>query len=323
MTREDAERPRSEDRGDGFEARLRRILEERYHHRHPFNVRMHAGDLSRDEIRTWVRNRYYYQTRIPIKDGLILSKSSDPGFRREWIRRIQDHDGDRSGQGGLARWLALAEAVGLERAEVEDTRRVLPGVRRACDDYVAFVQSHDLLESVASSLTELAAARLMAERVEAFERHYPWVEPDGLAYFRSRTLQARRDSEEGLRFVLREARSPDDQERCLRALETKCEILARLLDAVEAAHARPRIARRAKLREETDSTLLVLPERAVRLSPSGREILDLCDGTRSALQVAAELERRHPEEEGVADDAHDFLAEMERLGVLERAPAGP
>ena len=82
-----------------LKARLEAVLDERYHHRHPFNLRMHAGELSREEIRTWVRNRYYYQTRIPIKDGLILAKAQDPAFRREWVRRIHDHDGEDAGQG--------------------------------------------------------------------------------------------------------------------------------------------------------------------------------------------------------------------------------
>ena len=51
-----------------FEARLRAIGAERYHHRHPFNLRMHAGTLTRDGAASWVANRYYYQTRIPLKD---------------------------------------------------------------------------------------------------------------------------------------------------------------------------------------------------------------------------------------------------------------
>jgi pyrroloquinoline-quinone synthase len=306
---------------DAFEARIRRLLDERYHHRHPFHLRMYAGELTHEELRTWVRNRYYYQTRIPIKDGMILAKSRDPGFRRQWIRRIHDHDGSRPGEGGLSLWLELAEAVGLDRAEVEATRDVLPGVRRTCDDYVRFVESHDLLESVASSLTELSAADFMARRVEAFEQHYPWIATRGLDYFRSRTQQARRDAEEGLRFVREEARTRRDQERCLAALATKCDILWRLLDAVDAAHARPHLARGARLRREGGDSLVLLPERAVRLSPSGSEILELCDGERSALEIAEVLCARHPEEDGVADDAHDFLAEMRRLGVLEAGAA--
>ena len=308
--------------GDGFEARLRRIGEERYHHRHPFNLRMHAGELTREEIQTWVRNRYYYQTRIPLKDGLILAKSSDPAFRRGWVQRIRDHDGDEKSRGGLVLWLELAEAVGLERSDVESLADVLPGVRAACDDYVRFVDSHDLLESVASSLTELFAGDIMATRILAFEKHYPWVDTAGLRYFRSRTQQAPRDAAEGLRFVLAHARTPEDQERCTAALERKCEILWRLLDAIEAAHERPRLSPHAQLREEAGQLLVVLPERLVKPSPSGREILALCDGERSAVAIAGELRRRHPEVEGLAGDVHEFLASMQRLGVLAPA-AGP
>lgn len=303
-----------------FEARLRRIGEQRYHHLHPFNLRMHAGLLSREEIRTWVRNRYYYQTRIPIKDGLILSKAADPDFRRGWVQRIRDHDGDEKGKGGLDLWLALAEAVGLERRDVESLADVLPGVRATCDDYVRFVESHDLLESVASSLTELFAGDIMQSRIQAFERHYPWVDTAGLRYFRSRTQQAPRDAAEGLRFVLEHAVTPEDQERCAAALERKCEILWRLLDAIEEGHARPRLSPHALLRDEAGELLVVLPERAVKPSASGREILALCDGERSAVAIAKELRQRHPDVDGIAGDVYEFLANMEKLGVL--APRG-
>jgi len=300
-------------------ARLRRVLDERYHHRHPFNLRMHEGRLSPDELRTWVRNRYYYQTRIPIKDGLILAKSSDPSFRRGWVRRIHDHDGEKAGTGGLELWLRLAEAVGLDRAEVAGLRRVLPGVRDACDDYVRFVESHDLLTSVASSLTELAAGEIMKVRIAAFEQHYRWVEPEGLAYFLGRTRQAPADAAEGMAFVLENARSPEDEDRCVAALERKCEILWRLLDAVEAAHATPALSAAAKLRRDPvgAGTLAVLPERAVRLNETGREVLALCDGRRTAEEIASELARLHPDAEGVWSEVHAFLGEMTRLAVVE------
>jgi pyrroloquinoline-quinone synthase len=304
---------------DELEARLRAIGAERYHDKHPFNLRMHQGMLRPDEIRTWVRNRYYYQTRIPLKDGTILTKSEDPAFRREWIRRIHDHDGRAPGEGGLELWLALAEAVGLDRAEVASCRRVLPGVREACDDYVRFVESNDLLASVASSLTELFAGDIMQVRIAAFEKHYPWIGEAGLRYFRSRTVQAPRDAEQGLRFVREHACSEQEQARCLAALERKCEILWRLLDAVDAAGRRPRLAPAAELRRDPieGRSLVVLPERAVKLEPSALEILELCDGERSADAVAEELHRRHPDEPELEADVHDFLAAMERLGVLE------
>jgi pyrroloquinoline-quinone synthase len=306
-----------------FEQQLRRVGEQRYHDKHPFNLRMHDGTLTREELQTWVRNRYYYQTRIPVKDGLILAKASDPAFRRGWVQRLHDHDGREPGEGGLERWLDLAQAVGLERAEVVGLRSVLPGVRAACDDYVAFVESNDLLASVAASLTELFAGDIMRRRIAAFERHYAWVQTEGLRYFQNRTQQAPRDAAFGLGFVLAHARSPEDQTRCVAALERKCQILWRLLDAVEAAGRRPRFSRHAQLRIEGaahDQALVVLPERAVRLNASGREILELCDGSRSAGAIARALGLRHPEIEQVESDVHHFLERMEQVGVLEVAP---
>jgi len=305
-----------------FEARLRGVGEAQYHDSHPFNLRMHAGTLRPDELRCWVLNRYYYQTRIPLKDANILTKAADAPFRREWIQRIHDHDGDQSHAGGLELWLQLAEAVGLDRSEVQSLQRVVPGVRVACDAYVEFVAGHDLLESVASSLTEMFAGGIMARRITAFEKHYPWVKAEGLRYFHSRTVIAPRDSAFGLEFVLEHALTPKDQQRCVAALERKCEILWSLLDAVEQANRRPKLTSAVDLRKDPGDParwLAVLPERALRLNASSHEILTLCDGERSRDEIATELWRRHPEADGVVDEVHQFLAELSRQGAIRDA----
>ncbi len=174
-----------------FIARLRDEGARRYHDHHRYHVLMHEGRLTRTQLQQWVLNRYYYQTRIPIKDALILAKSEDPDFRRMWIHRLHDHDGSTPGEGGLAMWLRLAAGVGLDPAHVESCRAVLPGVRFACDAYVEFVRERSLLEAVASSLTEFFAPDLMSRRIAAWERHYPWVDPQMLAYFRTRVTRAR------------------------------------------------------------------------------------------------------------------------------------
>jgi pyrroloquinoline-quinone synthase len=299
----------------GIEARLRKLLDERYHHRHPFNVRMHEGTLTREELRTWIRNRYYYQTRIPMKDSAILTKTEDPNFRRNWVRRVRDHDGDEKSAGGLELWLRLGDGVGLDREEVASLRNVLPGVRRACDAYVAFVNSHELLESVASSLTELYAGTLMGERIKAFEKHYDWIAPDALAYFRSRTNQAPRDAQEGLEYVNSHAKTEAQQEACVAALTRKCEILWQLLDAVEWAHHRPKLSSRARLREQEN--LIVLPERAVEINATGREVIDLCDGTRTVNRIAECCRELHPDAPQVEAEVYDFLEGAETAGALE------
>lgn len=218
-------------------ARLRAEGARRYHDSHPFHVRMHEGRLTRAELRRWTVNRFYYQTRIPIKDAIILSKSEDPAFRRAWIRRIQDHDGEDPSSGGLALWLRLAEGLGLDRDEVASCAHVLPGVRFACDAYVTLCRESPLVVAVASSLTEMFAPDLMSRRIAAWERHYPWVDSDALAYFRARVSRARRDGEEGLAFVVARATTREVQEACVGALVRKTEILWHLVDCVDTAAA--------------------------------------------------------------------------------------
>ncbi|WP_442816880.1 pyrroloquinoline-quinone synthase PqqC [Streptomyces sp. NBC_01445] len=225
-----------------LEERLRTLATANYHDHHPFNQRMHRGDLSRDEMRTWVANRFYYQCNIPIKDAFILAKLGTLAHRRSWIRRIQDHDGasDTSSgaspsDSGIERWLRLGEAVGLARHELSDHRRLLPGVRLAVDSYVTFCRDRSTLEAVASSLTELCAPSIMLTRLETFPVHYPWIAAEGLSYFRGRVPQGRRDGSEALTWVKEWAVTRDRQELALAALSFKCDVLWSLLDSVQNA----------------------------------------------------------------------------------------
>lgn len=222
-----------------FTERLRAVGEAGYHDKHPFQLLMHEGKLTKSQLQAWIANRFYYQAIIPKKDSVILSKSDDPAFRRAWIHRIVEHDGTRESEGGIHKWLVLAEAAGMSREEVESFRHVLPGVRFAVDGYLFFVQTHSLLESVASSLTELFAPTLHATRLPAFEQHYPWVDKKGLDYFRSRLVQAPRDVEFGLECVLSHCTTGELQEKAIAALTTKCHILWSLLDALYFAYISP------------------------------------------------------------------------------------
>lgn len=218
---------------EAFVERLRTEGRARYHDRHPFHLRMHAGELTQAQLRAWVENRYYYQTRVPVKDAILLSKSEDPAFRRRWIRRIHDHDDPG---GGIELWEKLAAGVGLDVGEVRAFTRVLPAVRFACDAYVTLVRERPLVEGVAASLTELFAPELMRTRIEAWERIYPgWLDAGVLDYFRSRPAKATRDSAEALDFVTTHATTIEAQDRCAAALREKCEILWAMLDAIDLA----------------------------------------------------------------------------------------
>jgi coenzyme PQQ biosynthesis protein C len=217
---------------DELEAALRRIGESRYHNLHPFHRRLHGGQCTRAEVRAWALNRYFYQAMIPIKDATVLTRMDDPALRREWRRRIVDHDGREDGDGGIARWLKLTAGLGLDREYVVSTKGILPATRFAVEAYVNFCRTRSLLEAIASSLTELFSPPIIEERVGGMLRHYDFVTPETLAYFTARPPQAQRDSDFALRYVREHARSPDDQDKVMRALEFKCDVLWVQLDAL-------------------------------------------------------------------------------------------
>ena len=221
-----------------LEARLRAIGAERYHHRHPFHQLMHEGKLSRGQLQAWALNRYYYQSIIPLKDAIIVSRSEDPAFRRAWRKRIIDHDGDGTHPGGIEKWILLAQATGLDREQVTSQREILPGVYYAVNAYLDLVSKHSFLEAVASSLTELFSRDLIALRIDRLRQHYPWLS-GGLAYFDGRLRQAPEDAQFALAWVIEHARTNMEQELALGALRAKCDILWAQLDALYFAYVSP------------------------------------------------------------------------------------
>ena len=222
-----------------LEERLRAIGRERYHDRHPFHRLLHDGRLDKRQVQAWALNRFYYQSRIPMKDAALLSRCEDPDLRRAWRSRLEDHDGREADNGGIARWLTLTDALGLARSDVEAGRGVLPATRFAVDAYVAFVRERSLPEAVASSLTELFAPAIIAERLSGMLRSYDFVPRSALAYFEARLDEAPRDATFALEWVKRNAGDAEAQERVIAALSFKCDVLWAQLDALHFAYVEP------------------------------------------------------------------------------------
>ena len=218
-----------------FEAQLR-AKGKAYHIHHPCNVMLNTGRATPEQVRGWVANRFYYQVMIPVKDAAILSNCSDREVRRGWIQRILDHDGYEIGgvrnEGGIEAWVRLGVATGLSRDEILDLRHVVPGVRFAVDAYVNFARSAPWQEAVCSSLTELFAPGIHKQRLANWPADYPWIDQDGLQYFRNRVVQARRDVEQGLAVTLDHFRTRAQQERALQILQFKLDILWSISDAI-------------------------------------------------------------------------------------------
>jgi pyrroloquinoline-quinone synthase len=221
-----------------FIARLR-ALGARYHNLHPFHRRMDAGELTREELQRWVANRFYYQRCIPLKDAAILANCPEVEVRRAWIWRIIDQDGTTDGEGGIESWLRLGEALGVPRGQLASERRVLPAVRYAVDAYVNFARRKPWIEAVASSLTELFGPAAIRVRLEALERHYEWIDPAGLEYFRTRLVKAPRDAQYALDLTVERSRTREQQDAAVAALRFKTEMLWVQLDAIERGDTQP------------------------------------------------------------------------------------
>lgn len=218
-----------------FESRLR-ALGDRYHIHHPFQVQMNQGELTREQIQGWVANRYYYQVCIPLKDSALMANCPDRAVRRRWIQRILDHDGQEGDAGGIEAWIRLGESCGLAREDIVSQARVLPGVRFAVDAYVNFVRQAPWQEAVCSSLTELFAPTIHRARLSSWPRHYPWIDSEGLQYFRNRLSEAHRDVQHGLELTLEYFTSRAQQERALQLLQFKLDVLWSMLDAMYLAY---------------------------------------------------------------------------------------
>ena len=218
-----------------FERRLREAGRA-YHIHHPFNLMLNGGKATPEQIRGWVANRFYYQINIPLKDAAILANCPEREVRRIWVQRILDHDGYGDDPGGIESWLRLAEAVGLERAQVESLQDVLPGVRFAVDAYVNFARRAPWPEGVCASLTELFAPEIHRQRLASWPEHYRWIDPAGLSYFQSRVSRARRDVEFALAFTLERFQTRAAQERALQVLQFKLDVLWQMNDAMALAY---------------------------------------------------------------------------------------
>lgn len=201
-----------------------------YHIYHPYNKALNSGLLSQQQIQEWVANRFYYQIMIPIKDAAILSNCPDREIRREWIRRIIDHDGEKNDEGGIEAWIQLGTACGLSREKMLSQDLVLPGVRFAVDAYVNFCRTAIWQEAVCASLTELFAPEIHQQRLSNWPEHYPWIRTEGLVYFRKRLQEAPRDVEFSLAMTLGFFQTREQQEKALDIIRFKLNVLWSLSD---------------------------------------------------------------------------------------------
>ena len=341
---------------DELEAALRDIGARRYHNLHPFHRLLHDGKLDKDQVRAWALNRYYYQAMIPVKDAAVLARMQDAQLRRIWRQRIVDHDGDAPGDGGIERWLKLAEGVGFRRDYVLSTKGILSATKFSVEAYVHFVSEKPLLEAIASSLTEMFSPTIISERVSGMLKNYDFITKDTLAYFEKRLTQAPRDADFALDYVKQHATTPDLQRKAMAALTFKCNVLWTQLDALYFAYVAPgmvppdawqpgeglieegaavavpgdgrfvstdvpRLPHGVRLRfdEVRNKHVLLAPERTFDLDDNAVAVLKLVDGQRTVGSIAQELAETYAADAAVIEaDIVVMLADLAQKRVLER-----
>ena len=338
-----------------LEAALRDIGARRYHNLHPFHRLLHDGKLNKDQVRAWALNRYYYQAMIPVKDAAVLARMTDASLRRVWRQRIVDHDGDAPGDGGIERWLKLAEGVGFRRDYVESTDGILSATKFSVEAYVHFVSERSLLEAIASSLTEMFSPNIISERVSGMLKNYEFITKDTLAYFEKRMTQAPRDADFALDYVKRHATTPALQRQAMAALTFKCNVLWTQLDALYFAYVTPgmippdawtpgtglvsetqtqapgtgrlsaadvpRLPRGVRMRfdQTRDKHVLLAPERTFDLDDNAVAVLNLVDGRTSVAAIADRLGQTYAADPRVIEvDVLAMLNDLAAKRVLER-----
>jgi len=220
-----------------FEAAIRAVGAERYHDKHPFHHMLHGGQLKKPQVQAWALNRYCYQSAVPRKDAALISRLYDRELRREWVHRLLDHDGFGEEEGGIERWLVLTDGLGLDRNYVTSMKGALPATKFAVESYVTFVREQPITVAIASSLTELFAPKIHKERIAGMLENYPdFIDDKVMAYFKRRLTQAPRDADFALGYVLKNAKTRDEQEACVDAVRFKCNVLWSQLDALQHAY---------------------------------------------------------------------------------------
>lgn len=225
----------------GFEAQLRRVTEDNYYDKHPFHGLLHSGALSKGQVQAWALNRYCFQASVPRKDAILISRSADREFRREWTLRLLDHDGFGSDEGGIARWLRLTGGLGLDQAYVMAMAGALPATLSVIESYMDFSRTQPFVAVVATTLTELFSPKLHKERLSGMLSSYDFIDSATLTYFKQRLTHAPRDASFALEYVVSNATSLDAQNACIEAVHFKCKVLWALLDAVHEAYVLGRI----------------------------------------------------------------------------------
>lgn len=207
---------------------------------HPFQLRLNRGDLQPFQVRAWVANRFYYEANVPSADTAALTRCAVLARGRVGSACTLRDDcraepGDRDAR-GIHAWAQLAASVGLKAQDLRRHRHVRAGVRIAVDAFGQFVRRTPHEAASLSFLTALFSPTLQVDRLGAWPRLYPWIEPEGFAHFLSRIPGASPRLALGDEVAQVWLSTRTRQERAVAALKFRLDVLRSMLDVIEHAY---------------------------------------------------------------------------------------
>lgn len=128
------------------------------HKTRPMRVLIIQGKLSKDQIKTWVKQLHYYRANVPRKELYILANCPLKEIRMERLKKYLEEEDSRIMGGKVGPhaelWMKLGEGLGISRDEIEDFRDVCPEYQLLVDSWLNYARDHSWLEGAAMSIDE-------------------------------------------------------------------------------------------------------------------------------------------------------------------------
>jgi pyrroloquinoline-quinone synthase len=171
-----------------------------YRMERPTRLLIQHGKLTKDQVKMWVKQLYYYRVNVPRKELYILANCSVKEVRMERMRKYIEEEDSRVMGGSVGAhaelWAKLAEGLGIPHDELEDFRDLCEPYKVVCDSWVNYARDHSWLEGASTSFDEDSGTgksghgMKMAEAMAKFYGVPDW----GLVHF---TLHSEMDIEHG------------------------------------------------------------------------------------------------------------------------------
>jgi coenzyme PQQ biosynthesis protein C len=116
------------------------------------------GRLTKDQVKTWVKQLHYYRVNVPRKELYILANCPLKEIRAERLRKYLEEEDSRVMGGTVGPhaelWVKLAEGLGISRDELETFKDLCPEYKLLVDSWLNYARDHSWLEGAAMSIDE-------------------------------------------------------------------------------------------------------------------------------------------------------------------------